>query len=332
MSGAAGAVTLTNGSIEVRVTPAVGGTITSIRHVPTGLSVLGQVPWDAIEEPIASFAARDEAEWLTRYSGGWPLLFPNGGDACEIDGIRHGFHGEASISPWAFTSTQQSLRLRRRFYWVPVEMERDITLDGDVIVVEERLRMHGPRPINVMWGHHPTFGSDLLAGPVEISSGASLVSADADFDPDLNPLVPGGAARWPLASGKHGEADLSQPAGPMAALAYLHGFEQGWIAMRRRDDAIAVALSWDAGLFPVMWLWVELNGTMEAPWHGRTSLIGLEPNTTRPAYGLARARARGGSALHLDPGASLTTTLRLQVLEPRGAISSVSRDGRARFR
>ncbi|HRX36947.1 MAG TPA: hypothetical protein P5337_11160, partial [Aestuariivirga sp.] len=138
MSGAAGAVTLTNGSIEVRVTPAVGGTITSIRHVPTGLSVLGQVPWDAIEEPIASFAARDEAEWLTRYSGGWPLLFPNGGDACEIDGIRHGFHGEASISPWALTSTQQSLRLRRRFYWVPVEMERDITLDGDVIVVEER--------------------------------------------------------------------------------------------------------------------------------------------------------------------------------------------------
>ena len=65
-----------------------------------GLSVLGTVPWDPIDAPIDSLAARDEAEWLTRYTGGWPLLFPNGGDACTVDGVFHGFHGEASITPW----------------------------------------------------------------------------------------------------------------------------------------------------------------------------------------------------------------------------------------
>ena len=65
-----------------------------------GLSVLGTVPWDVVEAPIESLAARDEPEWLTRYTGGWPLLFPNGGDACTVDGVFHGFHGEASIAPW----------------------------------------------------------------------------------------------------------------------------------------------------------------------------------------------------------------------------------------
>ena len=67
------AVTIESGSLMVTVNPAVGGTITSIKHRPAGLSVLGVVPWDPIEAPIASFAARDEFEWLTRYTGGWPL-------------------------------------------------------------------------------------------------------------------------------------------------------------------------------------------------------------------------------------------------------------------
>ena len=62
--------------------------------------MLGKVPWDPVDAPIASLAARDEPEWLTRYTGGWPLLFPNGGDACTVDGVFHGFHGEASIAPW----------------------------------------------------------------------------------------------------------------------------------------------------------------------------------------------------------------------------------------
>lgn len=331
MNEAANVLTIANDRLEVRISPAVGGTIASILHLPTGLSVLGQVPWDAVKAPIGSFAARDEAEWLTRYDGGWPLLFPNGGDACTVDGVQHGFHGEASISPWNFTATEHSVRLWRCFYWVPVEMERDILLDGDIIIVHERLRMHGPKPIDVMWGHHPTFGSDLLAGPVEITSGARLVTADADFDPQFNPLVPGSVGSWPVAKGKHGRADLSHPSGPMAALAYLHAFGAGWIAMRRRDDAIAVALSWDTRRFPVAWLWFELNGTQEAPWHGRASLIGLEPNTTMPAYGLAGAKARGGSLLRIESAAQLSTTLRLQVLEPQGTITSVTRDGRARF-
>lgn len=325
----ASGVTIESDQLCVTVAPAVGGTITGIRHKASGLSVLGTVPWDAVRLPVASLAARDEAEWLTRYTGGWPLLFPNGGDACMADGTFHGFHGEASIAPWDFRLSGHRLTLSRRFFTVPAAMEREIAVEGDLLVIRERVRLEGPRPVSVMWGHHPTFGSGLLEQPFEITCGGGRVSADRTYDPETNPLQPGSSGQWPLIAGKAGPVDLSQPIGPMAALAYLHDMNQPWIAIRRLDNAVAALLSWDKALFPCAWLWFELAGTAEAPWFGRARLIGLEPNTTMPAAGLAGARAGGGRLLQLVPGEETATVLRLHVFSPDGRITGTGADGRA---
>lgn len=324
-----GSVRIVGDQLAVAVNPRVGGTITAISHLGLGLSVLGTVPWDAVDMPIAGLAPPTEAEWLTRYTGGWPLLFPNGGDACTFEGTFHGFHGEASIAPWRAQIGTDTIELSRRFFTVPVEMHRTITVRGDLLVIRERVRMNGPRPIEVMWGHHPTFGSDLLAGPVEITTSGKAASVEAVYDPPANPLMPGAAGEWPIVPGKTGPFDLSRPAGPIAASAYLAGFEgQAWIAMRRLDDAIGIALSWDGNAFPCAWLWYELGGTPEAPWHGRGNVIGLEPNTTMPALGLAEAKCRGGSLLRLEPGVEMATELRLHVFKPGGAITGPGEDGR----
>jgi hypothetical protein len=333
VDGPSDMIEIASEAVRVTVNPRVGGTITAITHLGVGLSVLGDTPWDASDAPIAGLGARDETQWLTRYGGGWPLLFPNGGDACTVDGVFHGFHGEASIAPWRASVSDATLKLARRFFTVPVEMRRELAVDSDLLIIREHVRLTGPEPITVMWGHHPSFGSDLLAGPVEITSGARCITADAAYNPAANPLVPGGAGQWPVLPGKAGRVDLGRPAdipgGGLAAMAYLHDFEASWAAIRRLDNAIAVALSWDGRRFPCAWLWLELGGTTEAPWHGRGRLVGVEPNTTWPANGLAYAVRSGSPLLRLRPGEELSAELRLHVFRPFGRITGVDGAGRA---
>src|SRR5262245_33755826 len=261
-----GRVAIESGALRVIVNPAVGGTIGAIEHKRLGASVLGTVPWEPEAGPADTGAAPDEKTWLRWYGGGWPILFPNGGDACEFDGVFHGFHGEASISPWQAENDDGVLQLTRRFTTVPVGMRRELAIDRDLLTIREAVRMLGTQPIRVMWGHHPTFGSDLLAGPFEIQSSAQHVVVDDRYDPVNNPLLPGAAGRWPIVAGKTGSFDLSRPQGCIAALACLQDFASPWASIRRLDGTIGALLSWDAAVFPYAWLWYELAGTAEPPW------------------------------------------------------------------
>ena len=329
-------VVLESCSLRVTVRPRVGGTITSILHKPTGLSVLGTVPWEPVDDPLESGAAPDEPVWLTRYTGGWPLLFPNGGNACSVDGVFHGFHGEASITSWEAEASGSSIRLSRRFASMPVRMRRDISVKDDLLTIQESAELEGSEPVTVMWGHHPTFGSDLLAGAFEIQSGARGVTIDEAYDPASNPLLPGTVGAWPMVPGKDRPIDLRRPdaghpAAGIAAQAYLHNFESPWISIRRLDNAVAATLSWDPSTFPNLWYWIELGGTPDAPWSGRARLIGLEPSTTRLAYGLAEAKRRDAGTLTLKAGATHAAFIRLHVCKPLGEVLSIDSRGRARF-
>lgn len=315
-------VTLESPSLAVTVNPAVGGTITAVRHKPTGLSVLGSVPWDTTDAPLPGHAARDEPEWLTRYSGGWPLLFPNAGDACTVAGTFHGFHGEASIAPWQAETDGGALVLSRSFETVPADMRRTIAVDGETVTIREELTHRGAGVAEVMWGHHPTFGTDLLAAPFEITCGARRVLAESQYDPPASPLARGAAGAWPsLAAKSGGNIDLSRPGGPWASVAYLTDLAAPWAAIRRLDDAIAVLLTWDGSVFPCAWLWYELEGTAEPPWNGNTRLVGIEPNTTPCALGLGQAIARLSPLLRLEPGAMLNSSIALTVFKPAGPVT-----------
>ena len=329
-------VLLENDLLRITVDPMVGGTIRTVEHRELGLQVLGKVPWKPEGTPLDPATVKDERIWLTRYAGGWPILFPNGGDACTFHGVFHGFHGEGSIAPWDMQMDDRAIMLRRRFQTVPVEMEREITLDGDLVVIREAARNTSAEPVAVIWGHHPSFGSDLLDGPVELQSSARGFMSDEHYDAPANPLRPGGKGRFPMVSAKGpttGMAkaalfDLSRPREPLSAMTCLSDFPPkitggAWVTIRRLDNAIGVALSWDETLFPYAWLWFEMGGLTEEPWAGKTRLIGVAPNTTWPANGLADAEERGGRLLILAPGQAVAARLRLQVFKPNGAVRSV---------
>src|SRR4029450_2035719 len=165
-------------------------------------------------------------------------------------------------------------------------MERELAVEGEVLTLREQITMRGDRAVSVMWGHHPTFGGDLLDGTFEIRPLARRVLVDDRFDLSLNPLQPGAEGVWPMVPGKGGPYDLSRPHEPMAAMAYLMDFERPSAWIRRLDNKIAAILSWDGSVFPYAWLWYELGATQEAPWSGKARLIGIEPNTTWAANGL----------------------------------------------
>lgn len=310
-------IALENDALRVEIDPQIGGTITSVVHRKTGLSVLGKTPWDTMSYPTGTGIIENEDGWLRTYPGGWPLLFPNGGDACEFEGTAHGFHGEASVSPWKCGSDGVRAHLSRRFYSVPVTMERTLTLRDDSLLIEEAVMLCGESSATVMWTHHPSFGGDLLDGDFEITTGARTVVVDDLFDMESNPLLPGATGQWPVVPGKAGSYDLSQPSGCMSSMAYLREFDDAMMSIRRTDGSIGTTLTWDDNRFPYAWMWCELGGTSDPPWHGRGRLIGLEPSTSVPGTGLADIARRGGPLLTLTPYETATAWLKLQVFEPK---------------
>ncbi len=302
-----------NDFLRVAVSPLVGGTITSIFHKQGGLSVLGRVPWDPVTIPEPGFAAKDEQSWLTRYTGGWPLMFPNAGNECVSEGLFHGFHGEASISPWQAEVSPDRIRLTRQFFSIPVRLTRDITLENDVVCLHEAALSNGVSPVHVMWGQHITFGSDLLAVPFIIETGAKRALVDDNYDPPENPWVPGATGDWPIIAGKSGICDMSRPQATTSSMAYLTEFEANYVSIRRIDGAINATVSWDGDVYDCVWYWCELGGNTAPPWFGRGNLIGLEPCSTASGLGLDDCLRTGKRLIKLMPRIPVIASVRLHV-------------------
>ncbi len=305
-------VVLDNGMLRATVTPGLGGTITSLRHLSSGAEVLARTPWEASSDPIP--LAPDEASWLTRFAGGWPVMFPNAGDACEDGPIRHGFHGEGSVAPWTVDWQENSLFLTRLFAAVPVTMTRRITLADNRLEVAETIAAHAP--CRVIWGQHVTLGSDLLAGAVTLATSAARLIACASYAPPASPLIPGATGDWPHLPGHHGPVDLSHPPEGAALLACLADLGPAPWASLARADGLTVLLDWTADPWPLAWVWVETGGTTDAPWHGKGRMLAIEPCTTWPATGFAAARAAGGPILTLAAGETRRARITLTVLPP----------------
>lgn len=307
-------VVLQNGTLSAVITPGMGGTVTSLRHLPSGAEVLAQPPWQAQGGPLPQ-GAEDEAAWLSRWAGGWPVMFPNAGDACMDGEVRHGFHGEGSVAPWEIDWDGTALILRRRFAAVPVTMTRRFALEGARLELQETVKADAA--CHVVWGEHVTLGGDLLAGQVRVETCARGLQSCRVYDPPENPLIPGATGQWPHLPGRKGMVDLSAPCEGVALLACLLDFE-GTPSARlvRADGTLAVRLDWTADPWPLAWFWVETGGTLAPPWNGQARMIGIEPCSTWPATGLAAARATGGQVIELAAGETRNSHLSLTIETP----------------
>lgn len=278
-----------------------GGEITRIRH--RGRDLLASYDWEFPVGASRSTSYGDpHLDWLSDYRGGWQLLAPNAGAACVVDGVPLPFHGEWSRTKVTVTerSVDRIVMLAGTRLPLLVEREIQVALEPERVLVRTTVRNPSQQVTHFVWGEHPAFAVtdgdeiDLPAGSVFAADGRAVGS-------------------WPSIAPGH-RLDRVDLDGPKESVHYLTDLREGWAAVRRRDGG--VALAWDVGDFPAVWLWHEL-GSPGFPFYGRTSLVAVEPASSWPGTGLAEAIERG-QAMKVGPGGSRTTVVALIPFETSG--------------
>lgn len=308
------AVDIGNACLEVRLLPESGCDILNLVDLESGTDLLFKTPWaPGRRVPLAS---NSFTAWLEASSGGWNILLPNGGDAAVESGVEWGFHGEAGRIEWAIKEIEASrARFASELVTVPLEVEREISIDRNIVRIVELVTNTGCGRIEFMWGHHPSFGSPFLGPGCTIEVGATTFVADLE-----NPgscLKAGGESEWPNASlADGGSIDLSSfpnADAPRSVLGYLTEFVEPWFRFANPHTKLAITVRWSAEVFPYAWFWQELHSSASFPWFGRAYASAIEPSSSFPAHGITRARNSGSNLCVLEPGETREVTLEAEI-------------------
>lgn len=323
--------TIVIGSDQVSVTmlPGHGCDIVEIIDAATGVDVLFKTPW-ADNAGVGIGARNSLVSFLDSCRGGWQVLCPNAGDACTENGVEWGFHGEAALVPWRVESSTAhdatfSTTLRRS----PIALRRTVSVIDGTVRLFETVHNTSAQPIEIMWGHHPTFGRPFLDAGSRLYAGARSVHVDDRVPGNL--LRGGARAAWPdvpLAEG--GVLDLGAIPGPedsRSVIAYLEDFTERFFAIYSPHVGFGIAVAW-SGVFPVAWLWQEVHASAGYPWFQRAYAVAVEPHTSAPARGVAGVREAGGSLLRLEGHGQAHAEITLAIYRDPRPVVDVSLDGR----
>ncbi|MCH7670269.1 MAG: hypothetical protein IIC71_13875 [Acidobacteria bacterium] len=262
-------------------------------------------------------------DWLSTYRGGWQELIPNPGNDSEWGGVALPFHGDVRYASWEVVDrspTSVSLRVPTR---LPIILERSMSVEGEVLRLEERLVSDAPIDVPFAWTHHPAF--DAPPG-TKIDLPPARIAADSAMIGDLVDVVAGSIGTWPeLPAVDGGVIDLSViDERSVERLVFASELKGHWAAVRH-PDGYTIAMAWDPETFPNLWVWWQIGGS-GFPWFGRSRLVAIEPSTTSDSSGLAPAIERG-EHLMLSAGGSWSTWLTMTLVEGRNRVVNVTRDG-----
>jgi hypothetical protein len=324
-------IALETKSLRVLVDEDHGGEIVFVGR-PDGPNALFREPW-ATPLPAADSTSYGSGtlDWLSRYRGGWQVMFPNAGSESTVNDVPHPVHGEVSLARAEIVRQGPSDLVLRLSTRLPLQLTRRLRLDPErpVLWVEETAESQAGRSLAYVWGHHPAFEA---APGTMIDLPPGVVSVDADFAEPEADLLPGAAGAWPTVMDRSGrDVDLSVvPPGPVERVCYLPDRPAGWAALRGPAGGQGVAMAWDIVAFPHLWLWEQIHG-WRFPFFGRARIIALEPVSCWPGDGLAAALERGRAQIlepHRVASAWLTVALFSSGNRP---VQHVDQDGLIRF-
>lgn len=325
-----GAVQIANDQMQVTVLTGKGADIFSIIDVRTGIDVLFKAPWGIRAASGVSALSTSAERWLDAYPGGWQVILPNGGDECMQYGVTWGFHGEAAMIPWRILArSESSITLEARLVTAPLLIHRHVTIEGAVLRVHETVTNASSQAVEVMWSHHPAFGSPFIDSSCVVSAGCATLIAD-DVAPGTI-LESASSFSWPHALDVDGRpVDFSRvpPLNePRSVLAYLDDFEAGYFAITNTRLGLGVGVRWPLEIFNKAWLWQEMNAMAGWPWFQQAYVMAIEPASTIPGQGMATARAKGYDGIVFAPGEQKDVLIELVLFEGEGEIVGIDAGG-----
>jgi Domain of unknown function (DUF4432) len=293
---------LRSDELLVRVDPSHGAEVLDLVELGSGRQLLGRPPFGS-EPPAAG--ALDEEPWTAAWRGGWQGCLPNAGSACEVGGVRHGFHGRASNDPWELVEASEGA-CRIRWEGHDLVAERRMEVSNALTITTEVTALDEDAPIVAL--EHLALGLELIEPSVELELPAARAS---ELDASLGPATPPETAPvWPeiaLAGGGTERGDrwsLDQERGRVYVLRDL---PTGRAVVRNPERGNGVEIDWSADVLPHLLVWHEARAS-GGVWRNATEVLCIEPCSVPHLLGL-RAALDSGQARRLSRDEKLSWTM-----------------------
>ena len=281
-----------------RVDPLHGAEILDLVDLDSGRQLLGRLPFGSGDRASGPL---DELGWLEGWRGGWQICTPNPGTGCEVDGVRHGFHGTASHEPWEVLEADAA-SATMRWSGYGIEVVRKISAAGSELVLETEFRSVSEQPVPLATLEHVSFGLELLDPVLELELPPAAAIEVSDVDGPVR--APADAPLWPEVlrlDGSSERGDRIELRGePRGRFYSVQDMPEG--RALARGQRAALELTWDHQVMPHAWVWTEIR-TNGGPFRELAEIVAIEPCSVPHSLGLARA-IEEDQAILLAPGAS----------------------------
>ncbi len=287
---------LRSDEVLARIDPIHGAEILDLVDLHTGRQLLGRLPFGSRDRQTGPL---DELAWIGGWRGGWQICAPNPGNPCEVDGVKHGFHGTGSHEPWEVVEAgEESATLRWSGY--RLDLVRKVSAIGAELVVETEVRSHSEDPVPFAILEHVSLGLELLDPVLELDLPAAAAIEVSDMDGPVR--APSGAPCWPEVlrlDGSHERGDRVELRGkPQARFYCVQDMPEG--RALARGERAGLELTWDRDVMPHAWIWYEIRAN-GGPFRELAEIVAIEPSSVPHSLGLNRA-IEEGQAIVLEPG------------------------------
>jgi galactose mutarotase-like enzyme len=330
---------LENEKLRITVLLDKGTDIVEFLHKPTDTDFMWKSPldWHSAGQFLPTTHS-SISSFMDSFGGGWQECFPSGGPHTQYKGTEIGLHGEVCTIPWDCIITKDSPEVVEavctvRTYRTPFIIKKTLRLkrESSVLEMDEEITNEGKEDLPYMWGHHPSFGENILDDSCRIDLPAGKVETYSKVQDKISSqFAPETKGKWPFLKNIKGELIDNSKVLPASKkthdLLFISGLKAGWYALTNTKKKLGIGMSWDEKLFPYVWFWQVYGGGSGYPWYGRTYNIALEPWTSWPNDGVEVA-VKNGTAPILKAGKTIKTNFSAVVYCGKKKVSLIDRKG-----